>query len=184
MKTLFTLLLVLTTVVVNAQCDDPALCDTLHLGPPAPVEVGEYSIKLVENQPVISWTTLSEHNNAFFSVSRSDDGGNYYDVIGFINGFGTTLDAQDYEYTDTYPRLKGRVYYRLHQVDNDGTTTLICTLTWNFDESVDVSGTLVPGILESIQYYDLNGKLTEKESPTVKIVVVKTNKTSFSKLTY
>ena len=57
-------------------------------------------------------------NNAGFEVQRSADG-SVWEKIGWVDGHGTSLDFHHYVFEDRKP-LKGLNYYRLQQVDYDG----------------------------------------------------------------
>jgi uncharacterized delta-60 repeat protein len=68
---------------------------------------------------VLNWSTTNEVNNKGFEVERSYDGVNFSD-IGFVTGKGNTASVNNYTYTDTKV-LSGSNYYRLKQIDLDGT---------------------------------------------------------------
>ena len=70
---------------------------------------------------LISWTTASEHNNDYFVVERSDDAVNFVEV-GRVAGAGNSIEMLSYNYAD-YSIRTGENYYRLTQVDYDGTRT-------------------------------------------------------------
>ena len=72
----------------------------------------------------LSWATASELTNAYFEVARSTDGATFA-PLGRLGGHGTTLLANAYAYLDAgvAGRLTGWAYYRLRQVDLDGTAT-------------------------------------------------------------
>ncbi len=70
---------------------------------------------------LISWTTASEHNNDYFVVERSDDAVNFVEV-GRVAGAGNSIEMLSYNYAD-YSIRTGDNYYRLTQVDYDGTRT-------------------------------------------------------------
>lgn len=73
-----------------------------------------------EDQEVeLHWSTASELNNDRFEIEKSFDGRTFH-VIGQIVGNGTTNSMSDYQFTDTDP-FNGINYYRLRQVDYDGT---------------------------------------------------------------
>ncbi len=67
----------------------------------------------------IDWTTLSEVNNDFFEVERSNDAINFVS-IGIMDGAGNSTSILDYKLTDESPYLNLN-YYRLKQTDYDGT---------------------------------------------------------------
>ncbi len=68
----------------------------------------------------MDWSTASQINNQFFIVEKSVDGKNWND-IGKINGEGTSFGLKKYSFTDTPPNDNSYSYYRLKQVDFDGT---------------------------------------------------------------
>jgi hypothetical protein len=66
------------------------------------------------------WATASELNCDYFLV-ESANGDGEFEVIGNVDGTGTTTEAHEYRHLDKIPR-DGRAYYRLTQVDLDGLT--------------------------------------------------------------
>ncbi|MFY0672677.1 MAG: T9SS type A sorting domain-containing protein [Bacteroidia bacterium] len=88
-------------------------------GTALPVEFTYFDAKSMGDKIELTWGTATETNNDFFEVQRSQDGVNW-DALEEVNGAGTTLEAQDYTTYDYYP-LDGLTYYRLRQVDFDGT---------------------------------------------------------------
>lgn len=84
-----------------------------------PVELLSFAAKATENQQVIlQWQTSSELNNKGFNLERSPNGKQWKSIT-FIEGAGTSLETQEYEYLDQQP-FKGVNYYRLKQMDVDG----------------------------------------------------------------
>lgn len=91
---------------------------------PLPVELMAFTVKSRGADALLTWATASEKNSAYFLVDRSLDGGRTFTEIGRRTGAGTTLVLQEYALTDAgVGRTAGTVYYRLRQVDFDGTTT-------------------------------------------------------------
>jgi hypothetical protein len=73
------------------------------------------------------WSTASERSNAYFEIQRSFDG-QYFQKIGQVKGSGTTQEHRDYAFNDfNFDGLTA--YYRLNQVDIDGTSTLSNTVS-------------------------------------------------------
>ena len=68
----------------------------------------------------LDWATATELNNDRFVVQRSANGLQFADV-GVVDGAGTTTVTSFYAWRDEDP-LPGTSYYRLVQVDLDGTT--------------------------------------------------------------
>ncbi len=86
---------------------------------PLPVELLTFKGKAGSQGITLNWNTASEKNNDRFEVERSVDGKNF-ERIGSLQGKGTTSSASSYQFIDKAP-LKGINYYRLNQVDFDGT---------------------------------------------------------------
>jgi hypothetical protein len=91
-----------------------------------PIQLAHFTASVAQNSNnvILNWRTLSETNNYGFGVQRSPGAeGNYADLPGaFIPGHGTTVEPHDYSWTDqSVPQ--GVYYYRLKQMDLDGTTT-------------------------------------------------------------
>lgn len=87
-----------------------------------PVELVYFNAEVVNASVVLTWETASELNNDFFMVERLIEGEDKFETVATIRGAGISKNAIQYEYTD-YSPLDGRSYYRLSQVDFDGTVT-------------------------------------------------------------
>lgn len=70
----------------------------------------------------LAWTTASELNNQYFEVQHSLDG-RTFQAIGQVAGHGNSVQASTYTYTDATPGAATMHYYRLRQVDTDGSST-------------------------------------------------------------
>ncbi len=93
-----------------------------------PVELGTFNASVIEGNKVkLEWFTLSELNNNGFSIERSNDGVNFREIF-FINGNGTTTNRNTYSYIDQNVDY-GVYYYRLKQVDHDGSFTYLNVVT-------------------------------------------------------
>lgn len=92
---------------------------------PLPVELLTFTAELRETNGILNWTTATEKNNAYFQVESSADGRSFQ-RLGQVAGHGTSAQRQDYSFTDkNLPRYAvDQVYYRLRQVDVDGTETI------------------------------------------------------------
>jgi hypothetical protein len=86
-----------------------------------PVELYSYVVKLKNNKVRIDWSTASEIDNDYFVVERSQDA-YHFEEIGREEGAGFSESFRYYAITDRFP-FEGISYYRLKQVDCDGTTT-------------------------------------------------------------
>ncbi|HEX8504749.1 MAG TPA: T9SS type A sorting domain-containing protein, partial [Hymenobacter sp.] len=91
---------------------------------PLPVELTAFTATADGPAAVrLRWSTASERNNAGFDVERSPDGIRFA-AIGWLAGAGSSSSPQAYTLRDAQlPSGAGLVYYRLRQVDRDGTAT-------------------------------------------------------------
>lgn len=88
---------------------------------PLPVELVVFSASLTARQGVaLHWVTASEKNSRHFVIERSADGSTF-SALRTVAAAGTTSARSTYDQTDEQP-LFGTSYYRLRQVDMDGTT--------------------------------------------------------------
>ena len=79
----------------------------------------------------VVWATASEVNSAHFLVQRSADGRTFA-TVEKVAALGTSLVRHDYTALDAKP-LPGLSYYRLMQVDKDGTSAYSPVVAVRFD---------------------------------------------------
>ena len=84
-----------------------------------PVTLISFTAKPYRKSVMVQWQTANEENNDYFDIERSGDG-KVFEVVGKVAGHGTIDVTIDYAYLDLIP-LSGTSYYRLRQVDYDGT---------------------------------------------------------------
>ncbi|UOQ99428.1 T9SS type A sorting domain-containing protein [Hymenobacter sp. 5317J-9] len=91
---------------------------------PLPVELTRFEVRRPAGQPraELTWATASEKNNLGFEVQRQDEGQTAFRRVGFVSGQGTATTPHEYAFTDPND-FQGLSYYRLKQVDQDGTAT-------------------------------------------------------------
>ncbi len=88
--------------------------------PPLPVELTYFQTQATDNQKVnIKWETATEINSSNFVLERSRDAINYK-AIANIEAAGSSTSKKTYSFTDE-SALFGTNYYRLSQIDKDGT---------------------------------------------------------------
>ena len=88
-------------------------------GSSLPVTLLSFTAKPEGDRVQLAWATTSERDADRFIVERSTDLREYVSV-GEVAAKGTTDTRQYYGLTDTHP-LPGNNYYRLRQIDLDGT---------------------------------------------------------------
>ena len=88
---------------------------------PLPIELMYFTAVPHGDVVNLEWATATELNNDRFVVERSVDGFNFQPVVS-RSGAGTSASVIEYQDLDRSP-LPGLSYYRLGQIDLDGTTT-------------------------------------------------------------
>ena len=83
-----------------------------------PVELISWKATYKKVHVSLDWSTASELNNDFFKVEHSINGESFAE-IGRIDGAGTSRKINQYQFIH-YPDQHGMQYYRLQQVDYDG----------------------------------------------------------------
>ncbi|WP_025763006.1 ExeM/NucH family extracellular endonuclease [Dyadobacter tibetensis] len=102
--------------------DHDAVIVGLDFSVALPVSLVSFQLKNETNQVQVIWETASEVNNDYFIVEKSLDA-SHFKEIARIDGAGGSSPKNLYQYTDVYPS-EGLSYYRLVQVDRDGTKTI------------------------------------------------------------
>ncbi len=115
--------------------------DLTLVAAPLPVELAHFAAAPAGPAAVrLTWTTASEHNSAFFAVERSPDGRAWAER-GRVAAAGSTTTTRTYAWPDA-PAPAGQLFYRLRQVDLDG------SLTYSPVRVVTLSGpSPVPGLI-------------------------------------
>ena len=83
-----------------------------------PVELISFTSSVINNTINLNWITATELNNSGFEIQKSTDNSNW-GKLGFVSGNGTSTTAHNYSYTDQNP-ITGKSYYRIKQIDFDG----------------------------------------------------------------
>jgi hypothetical protein len=98
---------------------------------PLPVELVRFTAEALGANALLKWATASEKNNDRFEVEVSADGRTCR-RIGQVPGHGSSTQPHAYQLTDAAIARYGVsvVYYRLRQVDADGTASYspVCTV--------------------------------------------------------
>lgn len=83
-----------------------------------PIRLVSFDVnRLNENTAKLEWTTALEENNKGFEIQKSFDGSSF-DVIGFADGAGNSVQIKNYSFLDQ--NATDAAYYRLKQIDFDG----------------------------------------------------------------
>ena len=123
----------------------------------------------------VRWSTASELGNSHFMVQRSDDG-SFFQDLGRIEAAGNSQTLTNYAFEDASPIAQA--YYRLAQVDFDGTVNYSPVVVggcsgpgiaeivsaWQADEDIVVLFSLPGDQLRGLDLFDASGKLVHSRS--------------------
>jgi len=134
------------TVSINAM--DGSACSatgSAYAGPLTctkyPIELIDFSGKVLNQGNMINWTTGSEVENHHFTLYRSNDGIQFTEIAS-VAGAGTVFAAKSYSFLDAKAPA-GISYYRLSQTDYNGTITTANQLVTLVREGHDLQITAV-----------------------------------------
>ncbi|MBT2557153.1 cadherin-like domain-containing protein [Hymenobacter sp. ISL-91] len=108
---------------------------------PLPVTLVAFEAQAVRDTDArLTWRTATELNNDHFEVERSFDGRSFT-TVARVAGQGTSSSATSYTRTDAGVAAKatGLVYYRLRQVDLDGTSSYSAVKTVRFSRTASIA---------------------------------------------
>jgi hypothetical protein len=102
----------LADLLANAQA-------AIDYGTNVPVELTSFTANVNnEGNVVLNWSTATEVNNQMFEIERRNTEGQFT-TIGYVEGYGTTTEPQEYSYIDNTVGT-GTYFYRLKQIDFNG----------------------------------------------------------------
>ncbi|RZJ93788.1 MAG: T9SS type A sorting domain-containing protein, partial [Hymenobacter sp.] len=90
---------------------------------PLPVTLVSFLAARTGANTQLTWVTASEQNNRGFEVQVSTDGTTFRTLAFVASQAGNSTQKQKYTYTDTEAGKTGTRYYRLHQLDLDGSNS-------------------------------------------------------------
>ena len=140
-----------TTVSVRPQL-------TITYTNPLPVSLISFTASLQTNKALLTWKTASENNNSHFNVEQSIDGRNFKS-IGKVMGAGNSSIEKNYSFLHSAV-AEGKNYYRLAQVDFDGTTKYSSIVSLNF--LADLKLRIEPNPVQSTLVVQANSSIVGK----------------------
>ncbi len=96
-----------------------------------PVELNSFNATNVENKIILDWSTATETNNRGFEIERSASN-HEWKSIGFVEGNGNSSEPKNYTFADE-PTTRGKYFYRLKQIDFNGTYRIYGPIEINLD---------------------------------------------------
>ncbi|MEO0727995.1 MAG: hypothetical protein AAFZ63_25840, partial [Bacteroidota bacterium] len=114
-----------------------------------PVDWLDISAEAQSKSIMLKWQTATETNNDFMAIEHSTDGVNFKE-IGRVNGAGNSTSTQSYAWEDRTPII-GTNYYRVRQVDFDGTTDYSPLVSAVFQKTTSGEVVIYPTVVTSGQ---------------------------------
>jgi hypothetical protein len=137
-----------------------------------PVELTSFTAQSKNQKIILKWVTATELNNNDFEIQRRVAESDFA-TIGFVRGEGTTTNQTEYSYIDK-DLTDGKYYYRLKQIDFNGTYEYSSvvevdvrslddyTLEQNypnpFNPTTSIQYTINSKLFVTIKVYDLLGR--------------------------
>jgi hypothetical protein len=143
-----------TSNVANIFVDDIIYSNALDVA--LDVELSRFNAKSnVNNQSILSWQTASEKENAYFGIEHSTTNNDFREIAQ-VKGNGNSTQSIDYQYLHTTPSV-GVNYYRLRQVDNNG------TIAYSPVRSVWVGGNAKTSLFPTVSHHEITLRTNELE---------------------
>lgn len=139
-----------------------------------PIELASFTGKVEGRQVNLEWVTISEINNDYMAVEYSTDG-RLFEEIGKVQGAGTSNEINNYQFSHATP-VRGANYYRLRQVDIDGTATYHAIISVEILQNTGIDvfpnpaqerlNIFVQEIITDgqVQIFDMSGRLLQQQS--------------------
>ena len=126
-----------------------------------PIELLSFKAHALDDKVKLTWATAQEKNNRGFDIQRTTDPLSIFTPIGFVKGQGNSSQTVDYQWLDSAVKPGVTYYYRLRQLDFDGTETYsnVEAVNWATAKTGDV--VLYPNPVKEELRFELLGK-TEK----------------------
>lgn len=126
-----------------------------------PVELYSFTAQAQNQKIILKWITATELNNNGFEIQRRVAESDFA-TIGFVRGEGTTTNQKEYSYIDK-DLTDGKYYYRLKQIDFNG--------TYEYSSVIEVD-------VRSLDDYTLEQNYPNPFNPTTTIGYVLKEKTN------
>jgi len=107
-----------------------------------PVQWLDVSAQHANDNVRLNWSTAMEFNNNYFAIEMSADGVHFTDV-GKVTSKGNSNSPAHYDYLHVRPGF-GKLFYRVKQVDMDGTSSYSKVVAVNIPEKADTQPWIYP----------------------------------------
>lgn len=145
-----------TTVNENVYASNTVCLDTLcGTNTSFPVEWVSFDVKRDRQDALLEWVVTAEYNNDFFEIERSLDGIRF-EPLGRVKGKGTNNAKSTYHFVDPQVDQYARpvIYYKLRQVDTDGTFSYSNTVELILTDPLAISLSVFPNPTDQFAFVD------------------------------
>lgn len=138
----------------TAQVDHMRI--TVYSHSTLPIELLDfYGESNTDNSNQLKWVTATETNNKLFEIQHSTNG-TEFNVVGTIDGKGTSNVLTNYQFKHNNPSNNSNNYYRLKQIDYDGKYSYSAIIAINNgDYLATASATIYPNPSQGFFYLNL-----------------------------
>ena len=147
MQILFSKYLILALLVLLLPLNAKCKVDTT-----LPVELVYFFAEVYEDSVLLKFGTATEVSNYGFEIQRAQNGLSF-EVIGFVDGNGNSNSPKDYTFADSLVDRSGLVYYRLKQIDFNGTSEYSDTISVNFVSNIKLENNSIPDKFDLFQNF-------------------------------
>lgn len=182
---------IVTNGVTSSNASDALSCTNTNSGDndsenaslsvtaPLPVKLTGFKTRSMDCDGIsLSWATESEVNSKGFNVERSLDG-REFEKVAFIESNNNSTSRKEYSFEDVSIKSNGTYYYRLVELDLDGTFKISETISHEFNcfdvtdfsiypnptsDKLNVNFNGVKGQILEMDLLDAQGKLVRKVS--------------------
>ncbi|MFN3402603.1 MAG: glycoside hydrolase family 9 protein [Cytophagaceae bacterium] len=121
-------------IQTGSPCDRlPVIARVGGCETPTPVILFSFGGELVNGSAILNWSTASESNSKFFEIQKSSNPESGFSTIGSVPAAGNSSKVLTYNFMDENPAI-GVNYYRLKQVDKDGSEEFSNVISVVWDE--------------------------------------------------
>lgn len=128
----------------------------IHRTGSLPVTIAEFNMECTQTGVAIYWITTTELNSDYFDLERSSDGLNFQ-PIAHLKAAGNSTVPLHYKFTDDNKFSSG-AYYRLKEVDFDGTTDFSNVIHSACAPSLTGAVRIYPNPVYDLINYQINAK--------------------------
>lgn len=149
---------------------------------PLPVQFITFTAQKTDQGALLSWQTATEQNSDYFEVERSTDGIGFAS-IGRVRASGNSNHISSYSFTDRQ-FYNGTNFYRLKEVDLDGTFSYSKLVSVKFNESAKFRIAPNPVVdhliikfqqgnpFTSASIFDISGRLVRKQNTSGEVLTI------------